>query len=657
MSSSFIVSKASLVWSRFTLSKVTIAYTIFAIIHTIIQISLQTDAFVLNNRADSFLNEILRVSGLPVTRGVALIEGDGELVSCGLHSCTPILSLNITSNASLTTREDVALSRRSPFPLAAMLLSSVFDATQAATTSTPRTTTTGITHYQYARNLRVGQAQFDPTSGNLSSVSITGFLGSETVDISAACVQVLAWPIQSLEASGMEDAVLLAFNGWAFGLALMAVYHHSMPHIMAAVMTHLLLPASIAFHIGATRGFRDEFLRITRDGACDGIDLLPDFSTELQKVQIAQLVLGIIALIVSLFLSWELIKQFGWQMFKRVGADRGVNRMYRLVLGLSVVLQLSVFFVLASIAMWVQQMTVGPISFIVDQKVGWQITFLTLAILLVPWAACGWFGVRRESRLLANLFLAGDLGLLLAWSAMFFSPTFLLLSKTWTFFVVMMVASVVLNCVTLILMVACRVHFGNNPKTLSSYLTPFEEGDVEKQNPSNQSANPMAEEKIDFPRGNVPTYESFANPTPRTIDPLRSSANLNGAPQFPAEHANIRSFPSGSAGSTYTGPWSDSTDSQPDVGLSRWSSESGSHRSESMRSMSTGSPSDSSDPRRISRWSSDTPSNPSASDHSARARPESELADSRSDVRLSRWSSDTPSKTSSLGSKRAWVIE
>ncbi|KAF8311296.1 hypothetical protein DL93DRAFT_1498386 [Clavulina sp. PMI_390] len=224
-----------------------------------------------------------------------------------------------------------------------------------------------------------------------------------------------------------------------------------------------------AFQIVATRNFRVEFLRITRDGACNGVNLLPNYWEDRQDIETAQLVLNVVAFIVSVWLSWKLIKQFGWQTFKRVGANMGVNRMYKLVLGLSVVLQLSIFFVVASVALWVEQICIGAASFIVHHKIFYEVTYLIVLIFLFPWAACGWFGVRRESKLMTHIFIGGTILLLGSWAAMFASSTFRLLVQSWKFFATLTIISIILLCCVLVLTVACRLQFGKHAKKLTNY--------------------------------------------------------------------------------------------------------------------------------------------------------------------------------------------
>jgi hypothetical protein len=59
---------------------------------------------------------------------------------------------------------------------------------------------------------------------------------------------------------------------------------------------------------------------------------------------------------------------FGWQTFKRVGASRTINRIYKLVLTLSIVIQLSLFFVVAAVALWLDQLINGAIGTMATQS-------------------------------------------------------------------------------------------------------------------------------------------------------------------------------------------------------------------------------------------------------------------------------------------------
>lgn len=208
--------------------------------------------------------------------------------------------------------------------------------------------------------------------------------------------------VLSLAASGREDVVFLVFNIWVFGMSLVAVLNESMPHMfvgfpvlhitsltavwlvcfrIAAVVTHIMMTAWAAVQVVTTENFRTEFLRITKDGACRGVNLLPTYWEQRRNIELAELILNVVALFVSIFLSWRLIKQFGWQTFKRVGASLSVNHMYKLVLGLSVVLQLSLFFIISSMVLWIEQLCNGPARFVTKHLFIYEILYLITIIV------------------------------------------------------------------------------------------------------------------------------------------------------------------------------------------------------------------------------------------------------------------------------------
>lgn len=591
----YLARNLRLVWARATLSKVTIAYVLFTIIHCAVQVGLQSEAFVINNQADSFLKSIVRAAGFPVPAGINILVKNGPLYLCtdttNVKACQTVWSPKsgsstnantntiygssstvVASSATATESDSTGGAYYAAAPTgtgsasfgAAVVMTGAassisFTSTSPATpavTSTsgssssapsstatyiPKIDTSGIIgpsgfiplrrgllpSFNVAaqsapdvtgRSLRVDGARFD-SNKTLEFVSVSGFhnvpavvasnISSGVADLPPACVKVLAWPLQNLATSGREDVVFLSFNIWALGMSFMAVLNESMPHMIAAVITHILLTAWTVFQLFTTNGFRSEFLRITRDGACQGLNLLPTFWTQRFNIEIAELALNIAALLLSIFLSWKLVKQFGWQTFKRVGASLSVNHMYKLVLGLSVVLQLALFFIVSSLALWVDQICNGPAAAVTKHSTAYQAFYLVIIALLVPWATCGWFGVRRESKELTLVFLIGATSIITSWGGMFFSHTFRLLFVTWGFFAMIAVFAMFLSGVTMVLGIACRLKFGQNAKNLAQYLKPDEESMSEKKRDYSDDLGFNYGETVQFPGSDVPTYDSI----------------------------------------------------------------------------------------------------------------------------------------------------
>jgi hypothetical protein len=217
-------------------------------------------------------------------------------------------------------------------------------------------------------------------------------------------------------------------------------------------------------------------MRLTTDGACKPIHLLPTYWEARGRSEIPSLVLNVVALLVSILLSWRLIKLFGWQTFKRVGASLTINRVYKCVLSLSIVIQLAVFFVVASLALWIDQLCNGVIAKMASTKVPYKTMIILVGCLIVPWLMLGWFAVRREMRLAMLLFLGLSVLYLAGWAAMFDSTTFRWTFVEWRFFSIIVATSAFLILISFILGLVCRINFG---KGLPRYRTFFSPTNIE----------------------------------------------------------------------------------------------------------------------------------------------------------------------------------
>lgn len=76
---------------------------------------------------------------------------------------------------------------------------------------------------------------------------------------------------------------------------------------------------------------------------------------------------------------------FGWQTFKRIGASITVNRVYKIVLSLSIVIQITLFFVVVSMALWIDQICNGAIARNARAHKLYVAMIAIVCILLVPW--------------------------------------------------------------------------------------------------------------------------------------------------------------------------------------------------------------------------------------------------------------------------------
>lgn len=77
---------------------------------------------------------------------------------------------------------------------------------------------------------------------------------------------------------------------------------------IASLLTHVLATGWAAFQISHTAGFQSSFNQLITKGACSGVQLLPNYWQDRHNAEVPSLVLNIVALLISVFLTWRLIK-------------------------------------------------------------------------------------------------------------------------------------------------------------------------------------------------------------------------------------------------------------------------------------------------------------------------------------------------------------
>lgn len=79
------------------------------------------------------------------------------------------------------------------------------------------------------------------------------------------------------------------------------------------------------------------------------------------------------------------VQLYGWQTFKRVGASLTINRIYKIVLTLSITIQLSLFFMVVTVSLWIDQLLNSAIGDVATFTVLYKVSsFITLAVSQLP---------------------------------------------------------------------------------------------------------------------------------------------------------------------------------------------------------------------------------------------------------------------------------
>jgi len=207
-----------------------------------------------------------------------------------------------------------------------------------------------------------------------------------------------------------------------------------------------------------------------------------------------------------------------------------INRVYKLVLILSIVIQLALFFMIVTVALWIDQLWNGQIAHLAILAFVYKPVFIIVLVLLVPWLMTGWFAVRRELRMPMLVFLVLSLGYLAGWGVMFASTTFRWTFVQWRFFSLIASGSVLLTLVAFILGVICRLNFG---KGLPRYLNAQELiPDERVPDPFKLSINDYDPEKVDFPSDVIPTFSVAFGSEDEVPPPNQMFAGRQRGPRF-----------------------------------------------------------------------------------------------------------------------------
>lgn len=498
------LSNVKLIWKRVTASRIAIIYIVFSILNCIIQLVFQAHAFTINKQAADFLSGLI-YAGNASLPGFFVFGSGSQLYFCdhvpttlSTESC--MLVWNGTISAATGASRLSVLRKTSTIPST--------DPITIVERGVHTTNSRAFDLFKAKRFLprpQVDLVDYRPVTTNGSTgVSLQGFGSTGIVTLDSKCLVALNWPVQTLDNTKREDVAFLMFQIWVLGMSLVAVLNESIPHMIATVLTHLSATAWGGFQIYNTNAFHADFKRLTTDGVCQ-INLLPKYWTSRAHAEIPSLAFNILALLVSSFLSFRLIKLFGWQTFKRVGASRTINRIYKLVLTLSVVIQLSLFFVVAAVALWLDQLFHGAIAIMATQSNTYQAFLMVVIVMLIPWLLTGWFAARRELKVPMLIFLVLSALYLVGFCLMFDSGTFRWTFVQWGFFGAMASLSAFLDLVGFVVGIMCRLNFdkglvqylkAEEPLRECSFIQPVEDGE-----------NPF-DEKFDFPSTHhpIPTF-------------------------------------------------------------------------------------------------------------------------------------------------------
>jgi len=270
-----------------------------------------------------------------------------------------------------------------------------------------------------------------------------------------------------------EDIVLVLTQFWIFAVSFFAIVYDSIPHLVAALCFRTLATAWSMYIVWRTQDIRSRFeiLLSSTDSPCQiGVDtLFPNYFQSREILQIPDLVLNVVSLGLSLYLSLKLIKVYGSNTFNRVGASKEIIRIYKYFLAVFVSFQVAALLLISAVSLWLDQMVNrdNALSGMTYHKpVYIALSIFTLAVL-IPWITMGWYAVRREWKKLMVVFLVIAAVVFASWILMLKSWSFAWTFINWPFFACSIIAASLALLTTIIFGVVSWLHFG---KGLAHFL-------------------------------------------------------------------------------------------------------------------------------------------------------------------------------------------
>jgi len=373
------------------------------------------------------------------------------------------------------------------------------------------------------------------SAGNVSGVEVQSSAAA-SVFLSLQCAQILVYPQQILQDSVREDMTFIFFQFWLLGVSVFAVSRGSIPHMITALGSRFLIAAWSAYIvIYRTPNQRETFQEmVSAPGTPCGVELFPTYFGTRYAYNIADVVLSFTSLLLSGLLSWNLLKVYRAQSFKRVGAPEHVLHIYKFFMAVQAVLQLEVFVLVAATSLWVDVLARTAIRKISTHTPIYDALIIATTILVIPWIALGWYGVRREQKSLIISFLGIAFFFVSGWAIMFYSIVYRWSFVQWPYLGCVTVASFILIFTSMILGTICWRNFD---KGLAQYLNAedaladsnfapevFQHSDVEKS--GEKSGDFYAYDEPDFP---MPTFHSGSDETTRN-DGSRIPGPVRGPP-------------------------------------------------------------------------------------------------------------------------------
>lgn len=454
-------------YARMTLNRVTVAFLLFSFFHCFAQGIIHSFIFSIDSEFAGLVTKVVHAAEIPL-KNITYLEGSPNRYV--LRMCDDIPHGQPKNPCMVIFRSGVDVhdapgAEQSDDWESLSILEDLVNGFSLSTTRDSANNTVGVTFRSQT---------------------------TEPVFLSQQCAQILVYPQQLLQNAAREDITHIFLQFWLFGVSAFVVAKSSVPHTLTVLGTRLLLTAWSTY-IASYRTNLDENLfreMISAPGTPCGVEMFPTYFAMRHAYDIADVVLSCTALLLSGLLSWNLLKLYKAQSFNRVGAPAHITRIYKFFMAVEACLQLEVFVLVAATSLWSDILINTGIRDISAHTRTYYGVIIGTTVLLLPWIALGWYGVRRENKPTMVAFLGIAFAILAGWSIMFYSRVYRWSFIQWPYLGCLTVASLILIIASAILGTVCWKNFDMG---LAQYLQAeaalaslnfapevFEHSDVEK---------------------------------------------------------------------------------------------------------------------------------------------------------------------------------
>lgn len=126
-----------------------------------------------------------------------------------------------------------------------------------------------------------------------------------------------------------QDSVMVGYYIWLFALAFIAIVNESTPHLATACISSVIAVVWSAFQLLRTRSFQRDFDRFITHGACDGVQLLPNYWKQRSSIEVPSLILNCLFTLIFGGLAFKLVSRYRKSTSKLVGGEKHVGHLYK----------------------------------------------------------------------------------------------------------------------------------------------------------------------------------------------------------------------------------------------------------------------------------------------------------------------------------------